>query len=159
MNVKKCNSDNGNAEVVVVSCPSEFGGVFVDTVGGDPDGVEPVGVEPVGVEPVDVEPFGVELSGVEPVGGEPVGVMVVDVDNEDAVIVEPVNVDKVVSNVDIVVVTFSVEPIESPLLPFSPEPSSPPGIRRTHKIISKVNKSIKITTKIIMIFLVLLSFT
>ena len=125
----------------------------------DPDGVEPVGVEPIGVEPVDVDPFGVELSGVEPVvGGEPVGVMVVDVDNEDAVIVEPVNVDKVVSNVDIVVVTFSVEPIKSPLLPSSPEPSSPPGIRRAHKIISKVNKSIKITTRI-MIFLVLLSFT
>ena len=153
MNVKKCNSDNGNAEVVVVSCPSEFGGVFVDTVGVDPDGVEPVGVEPE-----DVDPFGVELSGVDPVGGEPVGVMVVDVDNEDAVIVEPVNVDKVVSNVDIVVVTFSVDPIESPLLPSSAEPSSPPGIRRTHKIISKVNKSIKITTRI-MIFLVLLSFT
>ena len=152
MNVKKCNSDNGNAEVVVVSCPSEFGGVFVDTVGVDPDGVEPVGVEPE-----DVDPFGVELSGVDPVGGEPVGVMVVDVDNEDAVIVEPVNVDKVVSNVDIVVVTFSVESIESPLLPSSLEPSSPPGIRRTHKIISKVNKSIKMTT-IIIIFLVLLSF-
>ena len=165
MKVKKCNSDNGNAEVVVVSWPSEFGGVFVDPVGVDPVGVEPVGVElvgppvgPVGVEPVGVDPFGVELSGVELKGGESVGVMVVEVDNDDAVIVEPVNVDKVVSNVDIVAVGISVEPIESPLLPSSLEPSSPPGIRRTHKIISKVNKSIKMTTRIIM-FLVLLSFT
>ena len=121
----------------------------------EPVGVEPVG--PVGVEPVCVDPFGVELSGVEPEGGEPVGVMIVEVDKEDTVIVEPVNVDKVVSNVDIVVVTFSVEPIESPLLPSSLESSSPPGIRRTHKIISKVNKSIKMITRII-IFLVLLSF-
>jgi len=130
----------------------------------DPDGVEPIGVElvgspvgPVGVEPVGVDPFGVELSGVEPEGGELVDVMVVEVDNDDAVIVEPVNVVNVVSNVDIVVVTFSVEPIESPLLPSSLEPSSPSGIRRTHKIISKVNRSIKMITRII-IFLVLLSF-
>ena len=78
-------------------------------------------------------------------------------DNDDEVIVEPVIVDKVVINVDIVVVTFSVDPIESPLLSFSLELSSPPGIRRTHKIISKVNKSIKMITRII-IFLVLLSF-
>ena len=78
---------------------------------------------------------------------EPIGVMVDDVDNDDAVIVEPVTVDKVVSNVDIVVVDLLLSS------------SLAPGIRRTHKIISKVNKSIKITTKIIMIFLVLLSFT
>ena len=132
----------------------------MDPVGVEPVGVEPVGpsVGPVGVEPVGVDPFGVELSCVEPEGGESVVAMIVEVDNDDAVIVEPVNVDKVVSNVDIVVVTFSVEPIESPLLSSSLEPSSPPGIRRTHKIISKVNKSIKMTTTIIM-FLVLLSFT
>ena len=69
----------------------------------EPVGVELVGppVGPVGVEPVGVDPFGVELSGVVLEGGEPVGVMVVEVDNVDAVIVEPVNVDKVVSNVDI----------------------------------------------------------
>ena len=77
MKVKKCNSDIGNAGIVVVLSSSEFGGVLVD-----PDGVEPVGVDafvvdfveldPVIVEPVDVGPVCAGPVVVDPDGVEPV---------------------------------------------------------------------------------------
>lgn len=167
LNVKKCNSDIGSGGKVVVLSSSEFGGVFVEPIGVDPvgvelsgvepAGVEPVGVEPLGVEPLGVEPLGVEPLGVEPVGVEPVGVIAMEVVDEDVIAVVPVRVVKVVNKVDIVVDTLSVESIESPLFP-SPSSSLPPGISTTHKTMINTNKSIKITTRMI-IFLCLLSFT
>ena len=56
-----------------------------------------------------------ELLDVEPGGREPLGLLVADEESVDAVDVVPVRVDKVVSNVDIVVVTFPVESLEFPL--------------------------------------------
>ena len=95
---------------------------------------------------------------VEPGGRDPVGLLVAAEDIVNAVDVVPVRVDKVVTNVDIVVVTCSLESLEFPLSTSPSDEPPPPGISTTHKIMTNINKSIKITTRMI-IFLCLLSFT